>query len=740
MKKCGQRVIALLLMMVLCMSSAFTVNVMGASVRKESKGTNIGVVTDTTSEKSIKTSGQVDVPYPDKLPKTKDSKKVVKSFSASDYADTKEVADSVASYLTSAYGESSVQYALIDNGKIVLSGNAKNSEVIDNTAIKNDSIYGIGSVSKMFTTAAVMNLVEDGKVNLDSPVTDYIKDFTMKDERYKKITVRMLINHSSGIMGTSSRNALLFNDNDTFYHDHLLKELKTQRLKADPGAYSVYCNDGFSLAEILVERVTGVSFTTYITNTFINPLVLNSTATPVSKFDHTRLAKLYSMEDGSVLPQEMANIIGTGGIFSSAEDLCIFARTFMKDSNGILNSSSLNAMMNNEYQNGIWPDDTDNSIGYGLGWDCVNTYPFNQYNIKALSKGGDTLYYHSNLTVLPEQNMAIAIVSSGGASSYNGVAAQKILLTALKEKGVINEIKPEKTFSEPVKVALTSDMKKYEGTYLASDGFLNIKMQDEGVLDITYPQHKEYGVLSFVYVGNGKFALPDGSGTFSFTEESNGVTYLRNSGYNNITYLGQSAVDLYIAQKIELNNISDSVAKVWDNRIEKEYYLLNEKYSSASYAAGSPNMKLDNSAIYEGYLGLDKIIDENNAIAVLNGPGSMSRDIMDYTFFKKGNVEYLSMDGYLLVEGKSIKNISSKSFTTKINKDGYAVWYKIPKKLNGKKITVKVPKNAAFVVYDSEGTLVNDSYMSKIYTVTLPKNGEIAFLGNANSKFTVKYK
>ena len=78
-----------------------------------------------------------------------------------------------------------------------------------------DQIYCIGSVSKVYVTTAVMQLVEQGKVDLDAPVTDYIDDFKMADERYKDITVRMLMNHTSGIFGSSLKNSDLYGDNSS---------------------------------------------------------------------------------------------------------------------------------------------------------------------------------------------------------------------------------------------------------------------------------------------------------------------------------------------------------------------------------------------------------------------------------------------------------------------------------------------------------------------------------------------
>lgn len=77
-----------------------------------------------------------------------------------------------------------------------------------------------------------------------------------------------------------------------------------------------------------------------------------------------------------------------------------------------------------ECSRGIWPEDTLDSLAYGLGWDNVEWYPFCQSGITALAKGGDTLRYHAALVVLPEYDMAAAVVSSGGVSTYNQMAAQ----------------------------------------------------------------------------------------------------------------------------------------------------------------------------------------------------------------------------------------------------------------------------------------------------------------------------
>ena len=163
--------------------------------------------------------------------------------------DLQTLADTAASYAAQYGGAQSLQYALWQDGEIILTGHAGNYSRTENRALTDDILYGVGSVSKTYTAAAVLKLVDEGKVELDAPVTAYLPDFTMADGRYTDITVRMLLNHSSGLPGSTIANGFLLNDPDTLAADTLLEELSSQTLKADPGAFSVYCNDGFTLAE-----------------------------------------------------------------------------------------------------------------------------------------------------------------------------------------------------------------------------------------------------------------------------------------------------------------------------------------------------------------------------------------------------------------------------------------------------------------------------------------------------------
>ena len=330
----------------------------------------------------------------------------------------KDKAHRMASVLVSDYGVSGVQYAILDHGSVVLSDSAGVYDLETRKPIKRDTMFGIGSVSKMYVTAAAMMLVDAGQVDLDAPLALYIKDFTMADERYKKITPRMLMNHSSGLYGTHYGNTMLFDDNDTLAHDELLMRLKSEKLKSDPGAYSVYCNDGFQLLEILVERVSGIGYSEYLAKYISEPLGLSGTKTPLDTFDRDRLAKTYFPTIEQALPVENANVLGAGGLYSTAEELAKFSEVLIGNRTDVLSENSAQAMQQPEYRRGVWVPEEKNAFNYGLGWDAVKLTPFDDYGITALSKGGDTVMYHAGVVALPKQDISIAVLSSGGSSFF----------------------------------------------------------------------------------------------------------------------------------------------------------------------------------------------------------------------------------------------------------------------------------------------------------------------------------
>jgi CubicO group peptidase (beta-lactamase class C family) len=127
-----------------------------------------------------------------------------------------------------------------------------------------------GSVSKMFAAIAVMQLVDRGVVELDTPLATYLPDFRMASGGYEHVTVRMLLDHAAGFPGTDYRNAVIRSP-EPGYLDQVLQTLSMSRLKAPPGYMSVYCNDGFTVIAALVEAATGTSYVQFVQDEILTP-------------------------------------------------------------------------------------------------------------------------------------------------------------------------------------------------------------------------------------------------------------------------------------------------------------------------------------------------------------------------------------------------------------------------------------------------------------------------------------
>ena len=564
-------------------------------------------------------------------------------------ADLQTTADTAASYAAQYGGAQSLQYALWQDGEIVLTGQTGTFSRSENRLMTGDELYGIGSVSKIYTTVAVMQLAEDGKVSLDAPVTQYLPDFKMADERYKDITVRMLLNHSSGLLGTGLSDAMLFGEASTRAHDTLLEKLSTQRLAADPGAFSVYCNDGFSLAELVVEAVTDMDFMDYVDEHILAPLDLDRTFAPGGDFDANDLAPIYRGTDPRALPQDALNAIGAGGIYATASDLASFGGALTGTE--LLRQSSLDAMAFPEYSRGLWPDSGEpDSLAYGLGWDNMEWYPFCQSDIQALVKGGDTLYYHAGLVVLPEYDMAAAVVSSGGVSTYDQLAANQILIAALAEEGVTVD-QTVKALPAAESAAMPAEQLENAGYYGSTSAQYQVDIQADGTLTMSYLNYPtSIPAQTFTYCSDGSFRDSTGLSYISFVKERNGQTYLYQQAVSPLPGLGALPIANYAAVKLPENDLSPEVAAAWDSIATLGILPMNEPYNSQTFLALA-----DAAAVAEvpetipGYIGAARIVDETTARSEIQVPGVGSRDGVDYQLEERDGVLWINAKGSLYI-------------------------------------------------------------------------------------------
>lgn len=633
--------------------------------------------------------------------------------------------------LDAGAGITSIQYAMMDSGEIVESGVGGVYSKQENRLLTTENLFGIGSTSKMFTTAALMRLADQGKVDLDCPVTDYIPEFTMADERYQDITVRMLLNHSSGLMGSTYGNGFLFDDADTQAHDTLLDDLATQTLKADPGAFSVYCNDGFTLAEIVIERVSGMSFTDFIHQEITGPLSMAHTKTMQDDFDRSSIVRTYNPSaPEQETPTDAVNIIGTGGVYATAEDLCRFAQIFTGEAD-VLTDASREATFHKEYADGQWLDVENNTVGYGLGWDSVDLYPFNLYGIQAVTKGGDTLLMHNSLIVLPEYGLSAAVSSSGGSSAYCQMLATSLLLDQLEEKGIITErLSALDSFTPAEQTALDADMKQYEGLYGDSTSLMRLTMDDAGTLTLTNA-YAPTQAQTYIYCGDGLFKHETGALELRFIEQ-NGRTYLTYRGYSAIDGLCDVVSETYYLEKLPENAVTDEMQTAWAAREGKAYVSVTDKASSQLYMSGLPMLGI---GTVDGYLLSNPLTSGSRADVAIQIPMMGGRDTSPFVFETIDGAEYMHYTDGLYMDISAVPDIytGTQSHLT-IQPNGYNRWYNLPEVLDGKTMSIQGSESTGFVVFNAAGQTVNQSAVTGDTQVILPGGGAIVFCGDAGDR------
>ena len=653
-------------------------------------------------------------------------------------ASLEETAQSAAQGALTYGGADSVQYALWQDGKVVLTGSCGSYSRTENRALTDDILYGIGSVSKIYTTVAVMQLAEAGRVSLDAPVTRYLKDFKMADERYRQITVRMLLNHSSGLMGSHFENAMLFGDADPVAADSLLEQLSTQRLKADPGAYSVYCNDGFTLAELVVEAVTGMEFMDYVRTRILKPAGLENTFAPGDTFDTGRLAKTYRGADPRALPQDCLNLVGTGGIYATASDLAAFGGALIGTK--LLRQSSLNAMAAPEYDRGIWPDtDAPDALRYGLGWDAVEWLPFSQSGIQALVKGGDTLRYHAGLVVIPEYHMAAAVLSSGGASTYNEMTAAQMLAAALKARGVVlDESLP--LLPEAAPAAMPAELTENAGYYGSTAAQYRVDVTDDGTLTMRVLTMPSVPAQAFTYCDDGTFRDTTGQAALRFVKEANGQLYLYQQAVGLLPGLGMMPTANYAAVKLPENDITPEVQAAWDRYLSTSFLPMGEKYSSQTYLALADSTAQETAELVPGYVGASRIVDSTSALYELQIPGANGRDGQDIHVYEQSGTTWMDVNGalYMSAEGAPVLYTGPDSYST-VQENGYARWYRVGGNA-GKSMTVRVPEDAGFWVYDTDGQVTASSVLWGDTRAELPQDGFVVFAGDPGARFHLSFQ
>jgi CubicO group peptidase (beta-lactamase class C family) len=280
-----------------------------------------------------------------------------------------------------------------------------------------ETLWLIGSITKVFTTTLIMQLVERGEVMLDAPVVAYLSELRLADaDATETVTVRQLLTHTSGITGDYFP--------DTGRGDDAVARCVASLAEVDmlsrPGAMFSYCNSGFILAGGLLERLTGGTWDAALWSRLLQPLGVTHFATLPEEALRFRVGVAHAPQrpDGELRPGEMWPEVRSGGPagftpYANVAELLCFARLHLdggRTPSGarLLSSDSVDAMQAREVDSN--PSGGFDSDGWGLGW---ARFRYGTHERVIGHNGGSSAV----LRVLPERNCAIASLTnaSGGA-------------------------------------------------------------------------------------------------------------------------------------------------------------------------------------------------------------------------------------------------------------------------------------------------------------------------------------
>lgn len=250
-----------------------------------------------------------------------------------------------------------VSLTIVEDGKITYAKGFGYANVEHQVPVKTDTIFQIASVGKQFTAAAVMLLVEDGKINLDDKISKYLKD---TPEPWKDITVRHLLTHTSGL-GDYPKD---FDYRKDYTEEELFEIIKNSKLEFKPGEKWQYSNFGYVTLGILIRKVSGKFYGDYLQEKVFQPLKMD-TARVISEADIIpNRASGYTLDNGKLKNQSWVspslNTTADGALYMTVKDLAKWDVALYGEK--ILKKSSLEQ---------IWSPvkfNDGNTFPYGFGW------------------------------------------------------------------------------------------------------------------------------------------------------------------------------------------------------------------------------------------------------------------------------------------------------------------------------------------------------------------------------------
>jgi len=336
--------------------------------------------------------------------------------------------------------------------------------------IPNDpnSVFRIGSTSKQFTAACIVLLAEQGKLKLDDKLNQFFPDFPAYAER---ISIRHLLNHTSGIRDYLTLSYLKGLGDDDYYEDEdIMNWLVNQSdLNFEPGEEFLYSNSGYWLLGQIVKEASGDNMADYAKKEIFEPLGMMNTH---FHNDHTQIVKNrasgYSpSRNGSYrISMTTLDMIGDGGIFTTINDIKKWDDSYYNPD--VLSKKFWDMMT----QRGVLNNGDEIGYASGLG--------IGEYNgLRTISHGGAFVGFRAELVRFPEQHLSIAVFANRGDARPTGMAYQVADLLLAEEfiEPAEMDAQDEDQVEKQEFIKLTkSELEKFTGHYYNTESSLARKI------------------------------------------------------------------------------------------------------------------------------------------------------------------------------------------------------------------------------------------------------------------------
>jgi CubicO group peptidase (beta-lactamase class C family) len=276
------------------------------------------------------------------------------------------------------------------------------------------TLFRVGSTSKLFTWTAVMQLVEQGKIDLDVDVNRYL-DFRVPPYRDKPITMRNIMTHRSGFEEAMKGGITFSGKVDPL--GEVVKRMLPKRV-FPPGTTPAYSNYATALAGYIVERVSGMSFDTYIEREIFQPLDMTSSTfrQPVPGPLAPYMAEGYPKASVEPRPFELVSVPPAGSLSMSGADAAKFMIAQLNHGTGLMEPATARLMQTPAY--GAIP---------GLNRMALGFYEQRINDLEVIAHGGDLNYFHGDLWLFPQKNVGLLVeMNSAGEGTAPYVIRQTL--------------------------------------------------------------------------------------------------------------------------------------------------------------------------------------------------------------------------------------------------------------------------------------------------------------------------